>query len=405
MHDLLKKIPGSRRAADGVIIDFKNGSFFHITNIHSSEAMKGLSNEEAFFLTFCSRNEIIRMRSLRTAHDSLLHYRANAIVDEPRTVRIMNQRKSAFEKNGRLWSLSEYYHSMDGFRRSYIQNLSKNNQKILKSIPAGMAFVNEANAMCKRTFLGDFIVVSETLEKLFYYMTIGIFGGDLDIWMGDRVNALLIGLRIMNGAETLDFDIDSRGDLPIKTHRAVQSLVQSQMEFTFGHEYAHYLLNHLAAPDMSIQIQEKEETDLSDQVQIVNKNYSHENEYEADFYAIKFIENNSATQKKTIMGAYSVFLFFAFLQEIEVLQGLRKFTVSCTHPEPLERLWALWRSLGRKGVKSNQEIEQLIGLKDDMKQILDRHIKNSGRADILSLKGSVYLPSLKDKIRTDRIEF
>ncbi len=303
INDLLKKVPGSRRAANGIIIDLPDGNFFHITNFHSLESMDGLSTEEAFFLAFCSRNEIIRMRSLRTAHDSLLYYRANAIVDEPRAVRVMERRKAAFEENGRRWSLSEYYHSMDGFRKAYIQNLSKKNQKKLKALPAGMAFVNEANAMCKRTFVGDFVVVSETLEKLFYYMNVGLFGEELDIWMGDRVNALLIALRIMNGTETLDFDIDSRGELPIKTHRAIQKLVQSQMEFTFGHEYAHYLLNHLSPPDVNLKIQDSDKNMRLGKKEHSNINYTYDKEYEADLYAIKFIEKDLDSQKNTVVGA------------------------------------------------------------------------------------------------------
>lgn len=404
INELLRLIPGSRRAADGIIIDGEDGSFFHLTGMYSAEETKGLLDGEHFFLAFCSKNEIIRMRNLRTAHDSLLRYRAHAIVDEPRAVRTMRLRKASFEKNGRLWSLSEFYHLMDGSRKAYISKVSKKNQNILKSLPAGMAFENEANAIYKKTFLGDFVVVSEALEKLFYFMNIGIRGAEFNIPIDDRVCALLIALRIMNGAESLDFDLDSRGDLPLIAHQAIQRLVQHQVEFTFGHEYAHYLLGHGSIQNVVAQ-------DPGNNISVApNQNYSkdvtylHDQEYEADLHAIKFIDKDEDAQN-IVIGAYNVFIFFSFLQEMGTFYSIRRFGVSNTHPEPYDRLWSLWTGLGRRATKTQAEIKSLIKEKDEIRNILCQCIQAYDPTSLLTNKGSIYLPNYKNKMKRDRIDF
>lgn len=67
--ELLKQVPGARRGADGVIIGDEQGSFY-ITDIAKKD--DDLSDEEQFFAPFCAKKEIIRLRSLGSAHDYLL---------------------------------------------------------------------------------------------------------------------------------------------------------------------------------------------------------------------------------------------------------------------------------------------------------------------------------------------
>lgn len=156
-------------------------------------------------------------------------------------VRIMNVRKRKFEQNGRVWTLSSYYNSINIAKKQYINRLSHYNQKQLKVISAGFAPINEANAICMRTLVGELIITSEMLQYFYYFMTLALYGTAEDIPLRDRISAAIIAIRIMNVAEASDFDIDPRGNLPPELDRQIRNRTNDQMEFTFGHEFAHYL--------------------------------------------------------------------------------------------------------------------------------------------------------------------
>lgn len=239
--------PGIRKAANGgLLIPLENGGLLHITSIN--RLPDNLKPEEAFFLPFCSVNEIIRMRSLRSSQDYLLRLRANAIADSPRAIRVFNTRKSIFQKTKRQWSLTYYYHKFDGNHKEYINLLSSAHQRKLKKVASGMAFIPEANAICIRSLAGDVVLTSESLEQFYRYMNIGIYGQQLQIPLEDRIYSLILAARIMNGCEALDFDIDPRAIFSTGVERKLYKNVRDQLQFTFGHEYAHYLRDHISSP-------------------------------------------------------------------------------------------------------------------------------------------------------------
>jgi hypothetical protein len=119
------------------------------------EELKGLTQDEHWFIAFCSKQEIIRLRSLQNAHDYLLRLRAMAIVDEPRAVRVMRSRRKKFTSEGAKWSLTDYYHTRNTHNKSYLNRLCPSNRKRLINIPSGFAFVHEANAICMASLLGE----------------------------------------------------------------------------------------------------------------------------------------------------------------------------------------------------------------------------------------------------------
>jgi len=200
----LLAVPGAKRAACGVILPVGDGECLHIRSVINGREREGLSDDEADLLEFCSRTEILRLRELRGPHDYLLRLRANAIAESPRARRVMIARRKNFENSRRPWALSHYYHSRDYHHKSYITLLARTNAKRLKSVPAGLAFIQEANAVCIRSLAGDVVVASESLEHFYYFMSIAFYGDGLDIPLIDRADALLIAIRIMNGAEALD---------------------------------------------------------------------------------------------------------------------------------------------------------------------------------------------------------
>ena len=158
IDELLKSIPGSRKAKEGVIFplhtpdsfpkdafteDELNGrimgemfdGYYHLRRIFSDKEMEGLKKGEQFYLEFCSKNEIRRLREIKGPHEYLLRIRCESIADSARAVRVFSARRASFESSGRPWSLTHYYHSKDQHHKSYIALLEPSKRRKLKSIP------------------------------------------------------------------------------------------------------------------------------------------------------------------------------------------------------------------------------------------------------------------------------
>lgn len=400
VHKIMQEIPGSKKAAEGVLIPVEGG-MFHLRNMYSQKELEGLSNEETMFFGFCSKKEIIRLRSIKGPYDYLLRLRANAISESPRAVRVMSSRREKYEEGGRSWSLSHYYHSKDYHHKAYIKLLNKKNRKKLKKVPSGLAYINEINALCIKSLAGDVVLVSESLEYFYYFMTIAFYGNQYDIELIDRVDALIIAIRIIKGSEALDFDIDSRGELPHETERAIQSLVNQQMQFTFGHEYAHFLCGHIPSADTLMTM--KSSAPFMSELAL----YNHALEYEADYYALKNIEVKKEVFEGVVQGGFSVLIYLHFIEEYRRDFGIRNFSVSVTHPAAKDRVNKLFSNLGKNAPVERSVIDEMFFVAQEMSEVLHsriEHLKDES-GDLLDFYGSLYLPSYKLNRKIDRVDF
>jgi hypothetical protein len=388
----LLNFPGAKRAARGVILPFPDGSEFHVRTVIDRRELEGLTPEEEPLYEYCSKKEILRLRELRGPHDYLLRLRVKALAESPRAVRVMLMRREAYERSGRLWSLSHYYHTHDYYHKSYIEYLPRAKAKLVRAIPAGLALVQGANAICVRSLVGDVVVAAEALVHFFYFMSIAYYGGAMRIAERDRADALLIALRIMNGAEALDFDIDPRGKLPIHIERVLERIVVDQMRFTFGHEYAHALLGHTSSAQGS----------GADNADILA--YSHEAEFDADLHALLNIGHKQEAFALTAEGALAALLYLHFLEDVASAIGKKVSSVSSTHPPARERLFQLYGRLREKLSAEADSPTQMLEFAEDLKEMLNKRMLGQ-RPDILQFYGSVYLTSYTDKRKRDRYDY
>jgi len=402
INRIISTVPDAKRSAQGVVFPTGDGGLFHLLGIQDSAETAGLTDDEKFFVGFCAKKEILRLREMKNPHDYLLRLRANAIVNSPRLVRVMAARKSEYEKLDRVWSLTHYYHSKDSYHKSYIDNLQKGNAKITKKVPSGLTFSTEVNAMCIRSFVGDVVIASENLEHFYYFMTIAFYGQSLGIKFIDRADALIIAVRLILGSEALDFDIDPRGILDDTTERKVRQLVQNQMKFTFGHEYAHLLRGHLSEPDMIIKINAFPNT-LENEQKL--KVYNHQLEFEADIFAVKNVERDHNTFTAVSHGALSVLIYLHFIEAVSVFCKMPEFSVSITHPTPTRRIENLQKGLGSKSPLSEEMIADAFHTSKNMEKIFYHRVLKSDRDDILTFYGSIYMPSYTQKVKRDRYDF
>ena len=395
---IFKEVPTARKVADGYILDCGDAQF-HIFGVHSQEELEGLKRNEIFYLPFCTKEEILRIRNQKTPSDYLLWLRAEAIADCPRAVRVF--RKRARQKKN--WSLSSYYNDTYTYHNDYVSLAGKKFQERVAKIPAGMAFINEVNAMCINSQFGNVIVVNEALSYFLYYMNLAFFGPEIGLSGEDVSAALAIAVRIMLGSESMDFDLDPRGTPPTEIHEKITTYTNMQLMFVFGHEYSHHTLNHLVKgrlKEISLNnISNVKSTDC--RINIYNYNYK--KEYEADLQAIKNIKNNNYVRSCLADSAFLLFIYFDILDHVYQLLAIRP-AVSATHPKPLDRLWRLRRKLKDKIGATKEVIDSYIEVANNIKEILTNEWIPY-RIEEIERYGSVYLPSYKGKILIDREDF
>lgn len=384
---LLRNVAGARRTASGVSIGDGEMALY-ITDVRVRD--NDLTDEEVFFEPFCSKHEILRLRSISDPRDYLLRLRANAIVDSMRASRTFSKRRMDWEAKGRRWGLTRFYDAIDTFSGAYLKKLSKGHQSQLRPIPRGLAPLPNASAFAMRTVVGDLILVTEFLQHFFRYAHIALFGHRYGVEIEDRLAAAWIALRIMNGNETFDFDLDTRGTLPTKVEQALRTSVAAQMEFTFGHEFAHLLCGHLAEINGS----GHEDSWV----------YSYACEFEADALAILNVRSKKAREQLR-SAAREVKLFLQFLDAAVDAKLIGRSAISQTHPSPIDRLVSL--------------DEHNLGVYDDAPNFLDaarrdiefiieateERLKQSKFKDEFETYGSLYLPNYKTKILRDRIDY
>lgn len=396
--EILKSTPGAKRAAQGVIIE-KDGVMLHLHAAYDKEETEELTHEEHFLIVCCNRDEILKLRKISSAEDYLLWLRAEAIADCPRACRVFRNRKNKIQN----WSLTNYYSSNHDYHNDYIEHVRKGIKGKLPKVPAGMALINDANAMCIKSPHGNVVVVSEALEHFLYYMNLVFLGYELELDSADVSSALAIAVRIMIGSESLDFDLDTRGKLPGYIDKSLTEATYYQLLFTYGHEYAHHLLGHLSDSKLSYtsikDICIKSDSKGKTSKYILN----HKMEYEADLYAIKNIKSNNQLRSNLANAAFTMFIYFDIVDAVFQTMALRS-NISHTHPKPIDRINKLRKQLNKKFGMTSEEISSWVKFAEKIKQIL---IKDwiPYRWDELEKYGSIYLPSYKSKILKDRIDF
>jgi hypothetical protein len=393
IRKLLDSIPGARRGADGVIVE-GDGNFFYATGLLPSDS--DLTPDEQFFVAICAKKEIIRLRQIKTPHDYLLRFCANALVDSARLVRVISARRKKYEGANRVWSLTGYYDSINHLPKRYIARLSRREQKLVRSIPFGFAALSEATAVCLGSLVGKIVIVSEALRYFFYFMTICLHGPSYGFSAVDCTDAGLIALRIMKGAEAQDFDIDPRESIPRRIRQSIEQRVGLMLEFTFGHEFSHLTLGHMARPN-------------SDAMPGADEGYKvflRTQEYDADEYAIRAVVNDTKARLDLSLAAYNVFLCLYMLELVAAERAdFQSFYVSTTHPSASDRLWKLRESMKSAKQPGDNVLTQAIAATKQMKDLILSRIEASGQKDLMSLYGSIHIVGLGGKPGIDRIDF
>lgn len=359
---------------------------------------KTSQNDETYikdaYRPFCSSEEITRIVDVKDTHDYLLKIRANAVVDNMRIFRVMLKRVRYDPEN---WNFTGHFSEIEF--NSYIQHLSDEDRKRCEDIARGYIFSNNPNGACMRTSYGDLIVVSESLRYFLYYMNLCFLDWNYDVPTSVRLCALRIAIRTMLQVETMDFELDPRGEMPPALNHQIIQKVSEQLEFIIGHEYAHHLLSHLDANslyDQPLFINMGEE--INHQTHTFY-NYRQKQELEADEAAI-FLPNFS--DDKMMSYAFSAISFFIYLDiyqqaSDQIFPANPQFS---THPKPLDRMWNIVKKIGKY---EDTYIEKFLEAAATWKRLLEKDVAYN--IDNYEIYGSVYLAEWRGSKLKDRVDY
>ena len=374
----------------------------HIEGVYPRSDLDGCPPGLEFYHPICSIDEILKIANQVNGWDALLALRADAIADSARLTRVFLNRKRRVETG---WSLTSHFD-----RRpfdQYVALLSEQDREKCANVAAGMAFLREPNGACIRYPVGDVLVVSESLEWFLYYMNLFVAYRD-EVPRQDALAALVLAVRTMLLTEAPDFDLDPRGFPPSDLDARCRGMVNDQILFIVGHEYAHLLLNHLdtrTAVDVPCGVMP------TNVVPQDARYYSPRQwqEFEADAGSILHITGDEELISDLLNGATWFFL------GLEIFYGINDYinprtSAPKSHPDPVERIWALRKSVLQRHSLSSElsysdaEIEELITSIQKIRDDLVREFVPFN-VDELERYGSVYLPSFRPAELIDRIDF
>jgi hypothetical protein len=174
------------------------------------------------------------------------------------------------------------------------------------------------------------------------------------------------------------------------------------LEFIIGHEYAHHILDHLQKERLKKAEASKVFMGYRT-IEISYYDYVQKLEFEADWSAIRHAAYG-ADKKERIVNA--AFTFFLALDLFETVRGFLQPQRSeqTTHPPPMKRLRILRRRVDKSHGWSQSDLNRMIKMLADFKRDLIEIILPV-RKSTFEFHGSIYLPSYKTRMLTDRVDF
>jgi hypothetical protein len=370
----------------------------YMYGIYPKDVVVELPEDTWDLYPLCSVDEIRRITDVKNIEDCLLLYRCSSIVHNTTVDRVFASRID----KARDWSLTGHYREQDQAIAKYLQALPEPLRHQCEQIGGGFAFLRESNAVCAPTEFGNLIVISESLKYFLYYMNLFIYQGELD--GADALRAYWIAVRIDRNKESLDFDIDPRGSVNEETDSYIKNLVDKQLEFVIGHEYAHHLLGHVGDAPVSnidvLHVLPDNNTPFAGHF-----SYSKQKELNADRYCLQAPTYSDEERHMIVNAAFHFFICMA-LAEIpqEFINPMPEW--KATHPKPLERLWHLRKCINAKYGYTPKQLKKLVRFIDSFSRFMQSAVLPF-HVDTLDIYGSWYLSTSgrRDSMKIDRIDF
>jgi hypothetical protein len=180
--------------------------------------------------------------------------------------------------------------------------------------------------------------------------------------------------------------------LPLTVEGRIRAFVAAQIQFSFGHEYAHHLRGHTGGERIAVAVAGGADSRF----------FNHSLEFDADFWALRNIQHAATVHKNVSEGAVHAFVSLHLYKELLDLRN-QAVPISNSHPAPTIRLQEFLERIGVRGQLqpfANRLLSEAANLIGRFPEFLLYQ-----RPDVLDFYGSVYLRSYTVKQLTDRIDF
>lgn len=377
----------------------KNSPFFHIYSYEKNSEIDPKDPDYFYkmsLLSFCTKDEINRIINCRNTNDFLLKLRADYINDNMRIFRTVLSHKREFTNK---WSLDKFFETSDF--EIFVNKLRDREKMNCKELTSGYLYSSSPNGMVMKTDYGKLMIISYSLKYFLFFMNLYYLDFKTKIPSVVRLNSLRIAIRLMFQHESLDIEIDPRGEVPVEVKEKINVNIDRQLQFVIGHEYSHYLLNHL--DDKNTFVKPLIETyKVEEQNKYEFYNTSQKHEFDAD---IKSIELNSRSLGKElcISDATKFFVYLSIYQHARdiVFPPVNR---CMTHPSGEDRIANI---LNKCSSNSDKDKKIFVDhLNNDIKLASDFLDDDIGfNFEAYEEYGSIYLGPWHKKMLRDRIDY
>ncbi|WLH72526.1 hypothetical protein PSH70_21505 [Pseudomonas fluorescens] len=351
---------------------------------------------KGFYATLCSKEEISKIETPESADDYLLKLRANATVEHTRIFRVLLARRRQLRNS---WDFSNSFDRAPF--ENYLKLLNHQDYEAAKNIAAGFVFCNKPNGSIINTNFGNIISLSLSLRYFLYFMNLAFLKFDNNDIPGDVVSsAIKIAMRTMLQNETLDFDIDPRGEIPPLIAAEIDYHTDRQLEFVIAHEYSHFFLGHLDTKN----IIEEPFLDSLDPENFTQKvfSYAQQDELAADIDAISRPSHSPIAREDMLNRALFFFVYLDIFQNIkeQISPSFNRFK---THPAPMDRFENLLHHFKDEIPTNKKNLENLLFFQNHIKESLIEDV--AVNIESYETYGSIYLGSWHKKALIDKIDY
>ena len=347
--------------------------------------MDKLVIEKGFFRIICRKDEIERIFNVENASDYLLKLRAETIVDHMRLLRVYRNKALA---KGDDWSLEQSFDATHF--RTYLDQVTDPIKQKCGQVVFGNMFSNDPNGTILASDHGPVITISESLLFFLKFAHLALLHFKSNVPFHVRMNALRIAVRVMLQTEAMDFYMDPRGIIPKDVAEAIHAPIPRQLEFIAGHEFAHYVLDHIT-PNTILDkpIFHAISTRGGDYRLVPTYSKSQQQELDADTRAILLAEKNPHYKIELLDAAV---LWFGCLELYETIADVMYPSnpwKPSSHPSARERIDNLLTKIRRPTGYRKHRWKPLLKSIDTLKPILIADV--STNIEAYETYGSLYL--------------
>lgn len=355
--------------------------------------------EEAWYLPYCTPEEVKRILEPKSAADFLLSERANIVADNMRYTRVYMNKARIFPD----WSFEKSFRTKHYTR--VLHFLSEEDKQICQDITFGDMFSNDVNGYAyNNNQWGKFISLNEALRFFMRFCNLSLLEFSYDVPDTIRLNSLRIAIRVLLKQEAMDFFMDPRGAVPESVGMKMLSPIENELQFIAGHEFSHHLLGHLS--DNNLTVRPFLVVDNKSYEQPIY-NVSQLQEFEADIEAL--VRPKYKKQRYTDI-VFAALLWFCSLELGEAAQNYlqpQSSYILKTHPDANERFENILRNVNWPTRLEKTHIFKLKERTKKMKELLIDDIAT--QIEYYEFYGSVYLDKPNTEWRgkelVDRVDY